>query len=280
MNQKILVIGGTGLLGSAVSQHLSEAGFQVRIMSRDAERARSAVGSSYEIVRGDSLNLEDLRAALQGCSGVHVSVAHPKEDECVIRAIEAAQEIGLQRITYVSGTTVCEENSWFPLVAGKLRAEEAIVQSGIPYTIFCPGWFFEMLPRFVRDGKAILFGRPTCAWHMVSVDDFGRMVRSAYQLPEAANQRFHIHGPRALTLEDALSAYCRTLEPPITSIRHVPYWLLHLIAYITGNKDLRDGLNLVSYLEEVGERGDPAAANAILGEPVIDLDRWLRNRQQ
>ena len=35
---------------------------------------------------------------------------------------------------------------------------------------------------------------------------------------------------------------------------------------------------MVSYLETVGERGDPTEANAILGAPEITLDQWLRMR--
>jgi hypothetical protein len=56
----------------------------------------------------------------------------------------------------------------------------------------------------------------------------------------------------------------------------MPYWLLRLVARLSGNAELRAGLNMVSYLEEVGERGDPAEANAILGAPQVTLEQWLQ----
>ena len=133
----------------------------------------------------------------------------------------------------------------------------------------------EMLPRMVRNGRARVFGQPSRRWHFVSVQDLARMVVASYQRPEAVNKRFYVHGPQALTVEEALRSYCRALHPEIRTIRHAPYWLLRLIARLTGNAELRYGLDMVSYLERVGERGDAAEANAILGAPQITLDHWL-----
>ena len=84
-----------------------------------------------------------------------------------VGGLEAARPLRLHRVTYISGTTVCEENRWFPLVDRKLRSEEAIRASAIDYTIFRPGWFMEMLARFVRDDRAIVFGKPRQLWHFV-----------------------------------------------------------------------------------------------------------------
>lgn len=179
-------------------------------------------------------------------------------------------------MTYVSGTTVCEENRWFSLVDRKMKSDQAILASGIDYTIFCPGWFMEMLARFVRSGQVMVFGKPSRRWHFVSVQEFAQMVVESYRRPEAVNKRFYVHGPQALTVLEALQSYCRVLHPEIRRFHRTPYWLLRLIAWLRGNVELRAGVDMVSYLEKVGERGDPAEANAILGAPQVTLDRWLQ----
>jgi uncharacterized protein YbjT (DUF2867 family) len=276
MAQRTLVIGATGLLGEPVARGLRDAGFSVRVMSRNASRARTKFPEPFEVVEGDALKRADVAEALTGCDAVHLSIDHDEEDQCIAHAVDAAQAQGLKRISYVSGTTVCEENRWFPLVNRKLKCEEAIRASGIDYTIFCPGWFMEMLARLVRDGRAIVFGKPSRRWHFVSVQDFARMVIESYRRPEAVNKRLYVHGPQALTVLEALRAYCRALHPEIKTIRSVPYWLLRLIAWLRGNTELRAGVSIVSYLERVGERGDPAEANAILGAPQITLEQWLQ----
>ena len=75
MTQKrILVLGATGLLGKPAAQKLKEAGFQVRILARDVEKAATIFSSEYEIVPGDVTDLTTLEAAMQDCYGVHISV--------------------------------------------------------------------------------------------------------------------------------------------------------------------------------------------------------------
>jgi uncharacterized protein YbjT (DUF2867 family) len=280
MGQRVLVIGATGLLGEPVARSLQQIGYTVLAMSRDASRARAKFPEPFEVVQGDALNGTDLERALADCDGVHASIDHEREDECVAQVVEAAHVRGIGRITYISGTTVCEENRWFRLVQGKLRAERAIQASGIAYSIFCPGWFMEMLPRFVRDGRAFLFGRPRRPWHFVSVSDLARMVAESYRRPEARNKRLYIHGPEALTVTDALARYLRILHPDIPLPRPTPLWLLRLIARATRNQLMRRGVEMVAYLERVGERGDPTEANAILGAPTITLDAWLEARKR
>lgn len=280
MTQRVLVIGATGLLGEPVARGLMGAGVAVRVMSREASRLRAKFCEGFEVAVGDAMNRTDLDRALQGCDAVHLSIDHEREAECVDLAVEVAKAQGFRRLSYVSGTTVCEENGWFPLVRRKLRAERAVTGSGIEYAIFRPGWFMEMLSRFVRGGKAIVFGRPERRWHFVAAGEFARMVVASYQRPEAANRCYYVHGPQALTVEEAVQEYCRALHTEIRAVRRMPYWLLRPVARIGGNAEMRAGLEMVSYLEQVGERGDPTEANAILGAPQVTLERWLKMRKE
>jgi uncharacterized protein YbjT (DUF2867 family) len=279
MAQRVLIIGATGLLGDPVARCLQKAGFSVRVMSRHASQAHTKFPEPFEVVEGDALNRADVEKALTACDAVHISIDHDQEDECITQVVEAARAQALKRITYVSGTTVCEENRWFPLVDRKLKSEQAVRTSGIGYTIFCPTWFMEMLPRFVRKGRAIVFDKPSRPWHFVSLQDFARMVAESYRRPDAVSKRFYVHGPQALTVPEALRAYCRALHSEIKTIRHVPYWLLHLIAWFRGREMLRRGVRMVAYLEKVGERGEPTEANAILGAPQVTFDQWLRMQE-
>ncbi len=74
MNKRILVIGGTGMLGNPAAHCLQEAGFQVRVMTRDRPKAGSLFDSAFEIFAGDPIDMHCLEEALDGCSGVHISL--------------------------------------------------------------------------------------------------------------------------------------------------------------------------------------------------------------
>jgi uncharacterized protein YbjT (DUF2867 family) len=143
MQKSILVIGGTGLLGQPVSRCLKEAGFPVRIMTRDRHKASKLFDGSFEIVAGDPIDTGCLEQALDGCYGVHISLPTEVEQQVAQMVAKLAARHGVERISYISGATVAEENRWFPLINRKFLAEQAIREGGVPSAIFCPTWFME-----------------------------------------------------------------------------------------------------------------------------------------
>lgn len=281
MTQKrILVLGATGLLGKPTAQKLNEAGFQVRLLARDTEKAASIFSSEYEIVPGDVTDLTALKAALQDCFGVHISVGGPVDQLSAENVAALARKQGVERITYISGATVAEENRYFPMVAQKLNAEKSIRESGVPYTIFCATWPMEQIARFSRDGSPFMMGTQPYPVHFFAEEDLGRMVASAYQSEEAANKRLYVYGPEAMTMTEAIKCYCRSFHPEVEKISVMPIWLAKLIAALTKNEDMKFAANLMGYFNKTAEVGDAAEANAILGAPATTLDAWMENRNQ
>lgn len=280
MIETVLVLGATGLLGGAVVRHLRDAGIAVRVLVRSEEKAHRLLGDSATILAGDVRDQADLERALHGCDGVHISLDPAVEYEAAAGVVKLSATHPLKRITYVSGTTVAEQNRWFPMVNTKLKVEALLRDSGVPYTIFCPTWFMEMLSNFVREERAVMIGKHHPDYHWLAVDDFARMVTAAYQAEAAANKRFTLHGPEAISLKDAILRYRDALAPEITKLTVMSPQMAGLVARLTGNQRLRDVVPFLAYLQKVGELGDPAEANAVLGAPEITLDRWLEMRQQ
>ena len=274
---KIAVFGATGLVGGPVAEALLAAGHEVRVVSRDAERARRRFGPSADVREADAEEGPGLEEALQGCQGLVLSISSPREGEAVGRVMGAVGKVGgFQQVLLVSGCTVTEETRWFPMIREKLAAEEHLRQSGIPWTVLAPGWFFETLQRFVRDGKATLIGSDTNLWHFVAAADFGTIAAQAFVLPDARNRRFVVHGPEAMTLKEALTRLCRIRHPEIRKISQPPAWLLRIMARLTRNEMLSYALDLMGYFEKVGELGDPSPANTLFGAPSTTLEDWAR----
>jgi uncharacterized protein YbjT (DUF2867 family) len=275
---KILVLGGTGLLGRPVVHRLHADGFQVRLLARAPERASEVLGQPFEIVAGDVTDVESLGSAIKGCDGVHISVGGAVDQLSAENVARLAPDLDIERITYVSGSTVFPQNSWFPMVAQKLAAENAIRGCGVPYTIFCPTWPMEQLPRFVRGGGASIIADQPTTFSWFTADDLAHMVSVSYQRGEAANKRFFVHGPEKLSMEAALTRYCSVLHPEITDISIMPIETARSVAVSTNNPVLGFFAELMAYFEQVGELGDPAEANQILGAPGTTLDAWIEQR--
>jgi uncharacterized protein YbjT (DUF2867 family) len=279
MERRVLVLGGTGLLGVPVARRLQTDGFTVRVLTRDPGKARRTFGAPFEIAAGDVGDRASLTPAFDGCWGVHVSVAGPLERESAEAAAALAQEHGLSRLGYVSGSTVDERNRWFPMVAQKLEAERAVAATGVAWTVFRPTWPFETLARFVREGKAVVIGKNSTPYHWFAAADFARMVSTAYRTDEAAGKRLYVHGPEAIPMREALDRYRATLHPEIASVSTLPTWLGRVLALVTRNAQLRFASELMAYFDRVGEPGDPTDANRLLGAPTTTLDAWLAERK-
>jgi uncharacterized protein YbjT (DUF2867 family) len=279
MQKTIVVIGGTGLLGQPVSRRLKEAGFRVRIMTRDPHKASKLFDGSFEIVAGDPMGTSCLEEALHGCSGVHISLPTEVEQPVAEAVAKLAARHGVERISYISGATVAEENRWFPMTNRKFLAEQAIREAGIPYTIFCPTWFMESLPLFVVQGRASILGKQPYPYHWLAAEDYARMVASAYRLAEAANQRFIVHGPEAIGMHEALRRYCAVFHPEIKQVSAMPIWLVKLLATLTRNQELKGAGELMAYFDKVGEGSNQPTDNRMLGAPTTTLESWLARRK-
>jgi uncharacterized protein YbjT (DUF2867 family) len=279
MEKTILVIGGTGMLGQPVAHSLKAAGFQVRIMTRDLQKAHKSFDNSFELVAGDPMDPGRLEEALKGSHGVHISLPTEVEQPVAETVANAASRHGVERISYISGATVAEENRWFPMVNRKFLAEKAIREAGISYTILCPTWVMESLPLFVNQGRASVLGKQPHLYHWVAAKDIARMVSTAYGLGEEAIGRFIVHGPEAVRMHEALSRYCAAFHPDIKEVSSMPIWLVKLLATLTRNKELKGAGELMSYFEKVGEGNNFPKVNDILGTPTMTLDAWLQKRK-
>ena len=282
MNRTVLVVGGTGALGAPVAKRLHEDGYRVRLLVRDPGRLPPP--DDVEYAPGDLADPDTLRSALDGCQAVHVSVrGGPTADlfdrvehSGTAQLAQLAADAGVGRLTYVSHSLAAPDAPAADLRA-KFHAEQAIAASGVPYTIFRPSYFMESLPRHLQGRRALVLGRQPHALHMVAAADFARLVSRCLTIPDTAGQRLDVHGPKAITIADALRAYC-SHHSPGTRVVSMPLWFMSLADRTILRGRLRGTLPLMRALDSHGERGDPGPTRRLLGPVDITLTQWLQTR--
>lgn len=111
---RILVTGGTGLIGNAILKKLTERGADVVALVRDEGRARKVVPSSVPLVKGDIEDFESLEAAMRGITRVFHAAGMPEQwqpDERIFERVNtrgtanvmrAALAAGVKRVVYTS----------------------------------------------------------------------------------------------------------------------------------------------------------------------------------
>lgn len=130
MSSLILVTGGTGTLGRRATPLLEEAGAKVRVLSRHTHASEAGV----EYVTGDVSTGEGVAAALDGVSTVLHLAGGAKGDDASTRALtRTAASAGVRHFAYIS--VIGADRMPLGYFRMKAGAEQAVVESGIPWTV-------------------------------------------------------------------------------------------------------------------------------------------------
>lgn len=139
---KILVTGGTGNVGGAVTQELQKRGAQVRVLSRK-QPEQGNLPATLEIAIGDMLDPVSLEKAMEGIDKLFlVNAVVADELTQALIAYGIARRTGIKHITYLSVFKV-EQFRDVPHFASKLAVESALREFGVPYTILRPGYYIQ-----------------------------------------------------------------------------------------------------------------------------------------
>lgn len=245
----VLVAGGTGFIGSHIVRKLLEKGHRVIVMTRTPNPGACPAGA--ELRRGDILDPQSLREAIAGVDVVVSAVQfpnHPVENprrghtymavdgEGTERLVEAACQAGVRRFVYLSGagTRPGQTSPWF---LAKLRAEKAVRDSGLPFTIFRPSWVYgpedRSLNKFVTFARLLpvvpVIGNGQTRVQPVHVDDLAEAVAGSVELPGAVDQVYEIGGPQSLTMDEIIHTMLQVMGKR-RPLLHQPVWLMKLLA--------------------------------------------------
>jgi uncharacterized protein YbjT (DUF2867 family) len=137
----ILVTGATGRIGRHVVEQLVGRGADVRALTRDP--AKAALPAGVEVVQGDLLDLDALRAAFSGVSTLFLlnAVTGDEFTQAII-TLNVAREAGVERVVYLS-VFEADRAVNVPHFAVKYGAERMLKQMGFGATILRPTYFID-----------------------------------------------------------------------------------------------------------------------------------------
>ncbi|MBY3364278.1 SDR family oxidoreductase [Rhizobium laguerreae] len=206
---KIVVIGGTGLIGSKTVERLRKRGHEVIAASPN---------SGVNTITG-----EGLAEALSGAEVVLDLANSPSfEDKTVLEFFEtsgrnllAAEKLaGVKHHIALSvvGTERLQESGYF---RGKLAQEKLIKASGIPYTIVHSTQFMEFLGGISGTVGQTVHLSPAYVQPIASDDVADAMADVALSAP--ANATIEIAGPERARLSELVARYLKAMKDPRTT---------------------------------------------------------------
>jgi NADH dehydrogenase len=231
----ILVAGGTGRLGTLVVTQLAQDGARVRVLTRDPARAAHLRPTGAEVARGDVRDRSSLQHAMDGVttvvSAVHGfagpgrvtpdSVDRGGNANLVAAAASARADVVLVSVVGAAADSPLE------LFRAKYAAEQNLRASGVPWTIVRASAFAELWAEIMT--KPVVFGHGNNPVNFVSVIDVAAAVAAAAAGTELRGQVIEVAGPDNVTFNE-LAALLQELRGKHGPIRHVPRWLLRVMA--------------------------------------------------
>lgn len=221
----ILVTGATGLLGRHMVPALLEAGYQVRCMVRDGQKARLAPGNGPDYVQADVTDPSSLLEACRGSETVIHLVAVIREkgaisfDRINVRGtrqvVDAAEKAGCRRFIHISALGVRQDPA-YRYVYSKWLGEQAVRGSRLAWTIFRPSvlygrgfGFFDRMAQSLKTFPPPFAPVPAAPsrFQPMAADDLARCVVLALADPDTAGKTYELGGPEHLTYGQMLDIW-------------------------------------------------------------------------
>ena len=200
---KVLVTGGTGLLGGALLGLLLAEGHEVRCLVRaESLRTLRLDRLRIELVYGDAGDAQALSRALSGVD----ALLHVAGIEYAPQVVEAIRRAKVGRLVVVGSTSA--HSAYEFRSSPKLRMEERVRESGLDYTIVRPSMIYgseldknmHRLLRFLdRSPVFPMFGSGENLWQPVYHEDCARGVYEALVRPQAIGEDYDLPGAEPLT---------------------------------------------------------------------------------
>jgi uncharacterized protein YbjT (DUF2867 family) len=145
MTSSILVTGGTGTLGRLVVPLLRDAAHKVRVLSRH----RHESGHGIEYVTGDLLKGEGIEPAVDGAEIiVHLAGGPKGDDQATRNLVRAASGAGVRHLVCIS--VIGADRVPLGYFRSKLGAEQAVADSGLPWTTLRAAQFHDLVLSLVQ----------------------------------------------------------------------------------------------------------------------------------
>ena len=243
---KILVIGGTGTVGSEVVRALAARKAEVSVLTRDPAKAANLPGGAVA-VQGDMLDPATVRRVFTGMDGVFLlNPVSTTESHEGLMGVLGAGLAGVGRIVYLS-VQDADKAPQLPHFGSKIGVEAAIKASGLPYTILRANSFYQNDYWF----KAALldygvYPQPLGPVGLSRVDtrDIGEAAAVALTEEGHAGQTYNLVGPEVMTGTSTAEVWSRVLGKTIAyagddldaweqqALQYLPAWMVFDLRYM------------------------------------------------
>jgi nucleoside-diphosphate-sugar epimerase len=255
---RILVIGGTGLISSAVVGQLAERGWEVTVFNRGLSRRELPPG--VRRLTGDrskSAEFEGMMAQESWDAVIDMVCFRPGEAESAVRAFQGRTAHYIMTSTvdvyqkpatlypyreeepyggigdYAIDKVACERVLWSAHARGDLPVtvlRPAATYGDLHPPVHSLGRRTSYLDRLRRGKTIVVHGDGTTLWVSCHADDVARAFVGSVANPGSIGRAYHVAGEEWLTWDGHHRAVAAAIGAPPPTIVHVPTEVLTRLA--------------------------------------------------
>jgi len=262
-------------------RHRRAGGATVRAFVRRVEQTPAArADGASEVAVGDMYSAESVAAALRDVRSVYYIPPNMAEDEVAMveLAIEAGRAAGVRHFVYHS--VLHPQTESMPHHWQKLRAEERLLESGLPFTFLRPAVYMQnVLAHWERIAGEGVYAVPYAAEARVTLVDLADVARVAAGVltePGHEGATYELCGREILSPREMARILARILDRPVR-VEVVPReaWAASAREAGLGEYGIATLLAMFDYYERHGLVGNPNVLEWLLRRPATTFQSFV-----
>ncbi len=241
-----VITGAFGYTGKYIAQRLLDSNCEVHTLTNSMNRV-NPFGDKIKVLPFNFDNPEELAESLKGASVLyntywvrfnHKRFKHSEAVENTLKLFEAAKKAGVKRVVHVSITNPSLESS-LEYFSGKAELENALINSGLSYSILRPAvifgkedilinniaWTIRKFPLFG------VFGDGNYKLQPIYVDDMAKLA--VEEGGKTENKIIDATGPETFTYRELAVEIGKIIGKP-RKVISIPDGIGYLIGWIVG----------------------------------------------
>ena len=224
--KRICIIGGAGFVGRHIAHQLVQHGYDVRVLTRDRERAKHLlVLPSVEVVVANVHDSSELARQFSGIDGVInlVGILHESRKNSFAKAhvqltqtvLDACRAASVKRVLHMSALAATPDAP-SAYLRSKAEAEKRVLafqKAGLgettifrPSVIFGQGdSFINLFAKLIKTLPLVVLACPNARFQPIHVEDVARALVDNLDQAHTFGQAYNLCGPKIYTLRELIT---------------------------------------------------------------------------
>ncbi len=274
----ILVTGAGGKTGRTLVQALSQVGSVCALVHREEHVSALQTLGAEKVILGDMRDQTALRFAMQGARRVYHICPNMNPDETLMGklVIGEARKAGVEHFVYHSVLHPQTEkltHHW-----QKLRVEEMIFESGLPFTILQPAPYMQNLlagwKNIMEDGVLRVPYSVDSKFSFIHLDDIAEVAKIVLSEPNHKNATYELAGTPPLSHVEVAKICSRALKRDVRAEKEeIGDWRLRVKGL--SEYTFENLVRMFEYYDQWGLTGNTTVLRWLLKREPTSLESFI-----